>query len=103
MISTNGYTKGNTSQLSLWEEPVPEPAHHHIEAIFLSGYREIYCTANAYRPARPGEHQWEAGFVGFAENAESCSICNAKRAPGSVPGRALAVICAHSIAQQEAS
>lgn len=77
---TNRSTKRNAAQLSLWGEPEPEIAHHHIQVVFLSGHREVYCTSNAYRPSRPGDWEWEAGFVGGAICAEECSICNPGRA-----------------------
>lgn len=76
------YTKRNATQLSLWDEPAPE-LHHHIEAIYLSGHREIFCTASSYRPNRPGDWEWEAGFVGFPMRVEECTICNPKKSEAS--------------------
>lgn len=73
------FSKRNTTQPSLWEEPTPELAHWHMEAIFLSGHRETYCTAGSYRPQRPGDWEWEAGYVGYAASAEECAICSPKK------------------------
>lgn len=68
--------KRDAGQLSLWEEPAPAIPHHHIQVVYLSGHREVYCASGDYRPSRPDDWEWEAGFIGGASCAEECSICN---------------------------
>jgi hypothetical protein len=73
------YTKRNTTQLSLWDEPAPAPILHQImDVVYLSGRREQYCSAGSYRPESRGEWEWEAGFVGFPTYPEDCPMCNPK-------------------------
>jgi hypothetical protein len=88
----------NESQLSLWQEDVPAPGigttpaplchtlppviwHHHMEIVWLSGFRETLCTAHPdYGPRhRPGDWQFEAGFVDLPMLPEECSICHPKK------------------------
>lgn len=63
----------NASQLSLWEEPEPQIAHHHIEVHRQGGQRFVVCTA------APTRHYYQdeiyAGFVGYAASAQECEIC----------------------------
>jgi len=70
-------------QLSLWEEPQPVIMHNHMEVIWLSGHREIYCANSPERPAdRPGDWQWEAGFVGLPMLPEACTLCHPAKKAG---------------------
>jgi hypothetical protein len=64
-------------QLILWEPPPPVIWHHHIEIIWLSGYREVVCTAQPVR-GRPGDWQCAGGFVGDAVMPDECSVCHPK-------------------------
>ncbi len=64
-------------QLTLWEEPQPILMHHHIEVVYLSGFRETICTAQPVRN-KHDDYELEAGFVGGAL-PDDCQICHPKR------------------------
>lgn len=66
-------------QLPLWNIE-PELPHQHIRVRWLGGREEVYCAAHDYRPeTRPGEWEWEAGYLGLPVRAEECRICRKDR------------------------